>query len=549
LTGSVITMNIGLCIPSAAPAAAPTGSSPLVDQGQVAQLAQRETFSALFKDIAQSLPNETSTSDIETLVPPADSLAASTSADVSVDMSQFIRLAQGAMISTLSKTLAQSLSDEEVPAHSEPDAPADSIPSSDAGAQSALASMMGFVPAADDTGQNLPEGISAEAVRAEVAQIAQPSTGQGVEVLAVASQSMRVARTYQSEAKEQDRAAIDATLAAPTDLHDHQVLQPLADPGRSEEALTEGPKQTAVGTMNESPVRDGRGSPVDPAPGPLEQPSGDSALFSLPLPGSLDSDRWPSSVKEHQGARNFLASAYTNGGVQTQGTEETAPRISFAVPAVGASGGMEQDPFGTNTEGAGDGAFSHSGDSQFQDSLTRDNQSLFFSDQFGSARQAQVQQQGSGTSVTAPAEDHLKMAQAFLGEDHSATMTSASGKAQTVHVELPLHDSGPLSVRISMTDQTVHTQFTTDRNDLGAFLLTRQDQLQQTLVKSGLELGQFQVHIDQRGQQDAAPDRQARRNADTSEHPPGSQNQNQNQDARDQERPNYRPQRALSLFA
>jgi Flagellar hook-length control protein FliK len=542
-------MNIGLCIPSAAPAEAPTGSSPLVDQGQVAQLAQRGTFSALFKDIAQSLPDASSTSDIEALVPPADSLAASTSANLLVDMSQFIRLAQGEMTSTLSKALAQSLLEEENPEHSEPDAPADSIPSSDGGTQSTLASMMGFAPATDDTGQDVQELIVAETVRAEVAQIAQPSSGQGVEVLAVASQSMREAQTYQSEAKEQDRAAIDATLAAPTDLHDHQVLQPLADPGRSDEALTKGPKQTAVGTTNESPVRDGRGSPVDPTPGPLEQPSGDSTLFSLPLPGSLDSDRWPSSVKEQQGTRNFLASAYTNGGVQTQGTEETAPRISLAVPAVGASGGVEQDPFGTNTERAGDGAFSHSGDSQFQESLTRDNQSLFFSGQFGSARQAQATLQGAGASGATPAEDHLKMAQVFLGEDHSATMTSAFGKAQTVHVELPLHDSGPLSVRISMTDQTVHTQFTTDRNDLGALLLTRQDQLQQTLVKSGLELGQFQVHIDQRGQQDAAPDRQARRNADTSEHPPGTQNQNQNQDAQDQERHNYRPQRALSLFA
>ena len=409
--------------------------------------------------------------------------------------------------------------------------------------------MMGVVPAADDTGQNFPEGISPEAVRAEVAPIAQHSTGQGEEVLAVASQNIRVAETYQSDAKEQDRTAIDATLAAPTDLHDHQVLQPLADPGRSEEALTKGPKQTAVGTTNESPVQDGHGSPVNPAPGPLEQPLGDSTLFSLPLPGSLDSDRWPSSVMEHQGTRNFLASAYGNGGVQTQGTEETVSLYSPAVPAVGAIGGMEQDPFGTNTEGAGDGAFSRSGDSQSQESLTRDNQSLFFSGQLGSARQAQATLQGAGASVATPAEDHLKMAQAFLGEDHSATMTSASGKAQTVHVELPLHDSGPLSVRISMTDQTVRTQFTTDRNDLGALLLTRQDQLQQTLVKSGLELGQFQVHIDQRGQQDAALDRQARRNADTSEHLPGSQNQNQNQDARDQERPNYRPQRALSLFA
>ena len=126
-------------------------------------------------------------------------------------------------------------------------------------------------------------------------------------------------------------------------------------------------------------------------------------------------------------------------------------------------------------------------------------------------------------------------------------MTSTSGKVQVVHVELPPHDSGPLSVRISMTDQTVHTQFTTDRNDLGTFLLTRQDQLQQSLTKSGLELGQFQVHIDQQGRQEAFADRQSRRNGGESEQQSASQGHNQ--ETQDGERHNHRPLHALSLFA
>jgi flagellar hook-length control protein FliK len=98
-----------------------------------------------------------------------------------------------------------------------------------------------------------------------------------------------------------------------------------------------------------------------------------------------------------------------------------------------------------------------------------------------------------------------------------------------------------------MTDQMVHTQFTTDRNDLGALLMGRQDQLQQSLAKSGLELGQFQVHIDQRNQQESLQDRQPRRNGETPEQQPASQDRTQQ--AQDRERPNYRPQRALSLFA
>jgi flagellar hook-length control protein FliK len=213
---------------------------------------------------------------------------------------------------------------------------------------------------------------------------------------------------------------------------------------------------------------------------------------------------------------------------------------------IGVSGGGEQDPFGTDAQGAGDGTFFRFGESGTPESVTRGNQSQLFNGQFTSAMQAQSLAPGEGTSVVTPAADRLKMTQAFLSEDHSAIVTAAPGKVQSVHVELPAHDSGPLSVRISMTDQMVHAQFTTDRNDLGALLFTRQDQLQQNLAKSGLELGQFQVHIDQRSQQEPLPDRQSRRNGEAPEQQPASQDRNQQ--AQDRERPNHRPQRALSLF-
>ena len=502
-------MDIGFYIPSAGEPAAPTSSSVPVDHGQLAQDAQPETFSALIKDIAQRLPDRESVSDNQVSISPAGALAALTSLSVLADVSQFVRFAQGEASSDLPKGIDQSLSGEETLPPSESDAPTESIPSSEAGAQSTIALVGGLALAPDSPRQDLPEGISAESAHAEAAQ---------------------------------NRATIDAALAKPADLPDYQVLQSLADPELSRKALTNELKHTALRTMNELPIRNGGGTPVDPAPAPLEHAPGDSTLFSTPLPDSLGSDRGRSSVVERQGARNILASAYGNGSVQSLDRlstgvqplamlqalemEETVPLEPLAVSVTGVGSGKEQDP---------------------QESLTRDNQPLFFSGQSVLARQAQAQPQGTSGSVATTTGDRLTLAQAFLSEDHSAAMASASGKAQAVHVELPPHDSGPLSVRISMTDQTVHTQFTTDRNDLGALLLTRQDQLQHTLTKSGLELGQFQVHIDQRSQQDAAPDRQPRRNGDAPEHQLGSQNHNQ--DARDPEQPKHRSPSALSLFA
>jgi len=476
---------------------------------------------------------------------------------------QLTRPAQGGTFSALFKGLGQNTPGKEIPSLSDSKDPTESTPSGDTQAEATMVSVIEGAPASNPAVQDDQVASSAEADRAESGQNAQHSSLQGIEAIPFVLQDAPV-QIQEARATEQAGAVTEAALSTTTDLSSHPALQPLLDPAQSSDAPAVAPKQTASQPTDGSPIRNGRGAPVDLAPVPPEQPSGNSALPSTPPLGSLISDQWPSLVMENQGARNFLPAASVNGGVQSldrpstgiqppaivqaQGTQETTLLgQSLSVPVIGQSGGKEQDPFGADVQGEGKGTLFHSRESGAQESVMRGNQPPLFIDQFTSARQTQLPLLGAGSPTVTSAADHLKMTQTFLDGDHSATMTSAPGMAQTVHLELPSHDSGPLSVRISMTDQTVHTQFTTDRSDLGQFLLTRQDQLQQNLTKSGLELGQFQVHIDQQGQQEAFPDRQARRNGGASEQQLASQDHNQQ--AQDRERPNHRPSRVLSLFA
>jgi hypothetical protein len=505
-------MDIGLLISQVGCSAAPASSSALVESGQCIQPAQGETFSALFKGFAQSIP------------------------------------------------------DEEAPSLCESDDPTEPTPSSDAVNQATMASVMEVVLASISAVQDRQVAVSGEADSAESAQNTQRSSQQGIESTPFVLQNVGVAPIDEAGGTGQDSAPTEAALPATRDLPSYPVLQPLADSARSQsgEAAAMMRKQTASQAPDVPLIRKDRGAPVDLAPAPLEQPSGGAPLLRTPPPDSLISDPCPSPVTESQGLEKVLPAASAKGGVQSldrpsteippsvliqeQGAQETTLLgQDLLVPMIGESGEEGQDPFEADAHEAGEGTFFLSGENGDPESVTRGHQPSFFNGQFMSARQAQSSPQGEGSSVVTPTGDQLKMTQAFLGEDHSATMTVAPGKAQTVHMELPSHDSGPLSIRISMTDQTVHTQFITDRNDLGAFLMGRQDQLQQSLTKSGLELGQFQVHIDQRGQQEAFPDRQSRRNGGAPEQQAALQDHNQQ--SQDRERPNHRSPRALSLFA
>jgi hypothetical protein len=489
-------MDIGLLIPPDACSAAPTSSSALSEKGQLQQVAESGTFCALLKDVAKSL------------------------------------------------------SDEQLLPFSNADDPMKPASLSEAGDHATGAALSGIVVVSLFPVLNPPVAVGPVADKAESITL----LPQGLSVGALPEDL-----TIQTEA-----VTVDSPKSWTTDSSIDTLPPPVLNRDRSGETPA---RQEVPRATDESPIRNSRSASVVPPPPPIpiEQLSGHSTLPNKIAPDSLILDQGPSPVMEEQDAEIVLPAASANVASQSlerpstgmqplaiaqeQGTHATTlPGQSLSVSVIGEGGGGERNPFGPDAQGAGGGTFFRSGESGAPKSGLRGNQSQSFNDQFTSAVQAQSLPQGEGSSVVTPAADRLKMTQAFLGENHSATVASVSGKAQTVHVELPSHDSGsPLSVRISMTDQMVHTQFTTDRNDLGALLFIRQDQLQQSLAKSGLELGQFQVHIDQRGQQEALPDRQSRRNGEAPEQQPASQDRDQQ--AQDRERPNPRPSRALSLFA
>ena len=504
------------------------------------------------------------TMDIEIRTPSADRSGASLNSSALSEKGQLQQSVQGGTFSATLKDAAQNISREKDPGHSESDDSIEPILSSDAEKQAVIALVIGGALVPTSLALDLQVVSSPEAGHVERTQNVQSSSSPGVGPALSLPQNVSQVEIQGAGIEGQAGAVSEVVLPVSADGRSHSALQPPIVPEQSGEASSNTPKQTASRTTGDSLVWNGRVAQADLSSDPLNQPSSHSLDPSTLPQDSPISDQGTIPFMEHQGARNVLAAAYMNGGGQLlerpgtviqpsavvpeqEAEETTLLGQPLTVPVVGDSEGRGQDMFGADAQGTEGGAFFHAMDSGALESAMHDNQSSFFNSQLMSARQAQSSIDGERSSGVTPSADQLKTAQAFLGEDHSANITSASGKAQVVHVELPSHDSGPLSVRISMTDQMVHTQFTTDRNDLGALLFTRQDQLQHNLAKSGLELGQFQVNIDQQGRQEALPDRQSRRNGGGFEQQPAPQDHNQQ--AQDRDRPAHRPSRALSLFA
>ena len=355
--------------------------------------------------------------------------------------------------------------------------------------------------------------------------------------------------------------AVNPAPSMTTDSFNVPLPQPTLDQDRSSNVPA---AQGESPTTTQLPIRHDRGAPANRAPVFLEQPPDASTLPGMRPPSCPISDHAASPPVEHQESADLLPAAYRNGAVQSlerpstdnrsssmlqeqRAQETTLPGPSLSVRVGEQSAGAGQDPFGASAQGKEDGALFQSNTSGASEPVMRGTQPPLFIDQFMLVRQSPPPPQGTGSPVGASATDQLKLAQGFLDGNHPVTATSTPGMAQTVRLELPSHGSGPLNVRISMADQTVHTQFTTDRSDLGSLLLMRQDQLQQSLTKAGLELGQFQVHINQEGRQETFSDRQFRRHDGALGQQSASQDQNSQR--QDRERPSYRPTRALSLFA
>jgi len=91
-------------------------------------------------------------------------------------------------------------------------------------------------------------------------------------------------------------------------------------------------------------------------------------------------------------------------------------------------------------------------------------------------------------SLTIPT--HLSLPTAEL------TPHSIGSMIRSVVVDVVQPELGHVNVRISMMNDSVHAHFSTDRVEVGQFLMNGQDRLQTTLQASGLDIGQFRVDID-----------------------------------------------------
>jgi hypothetical protein len=97
-----------------------------------------------------------------------------------------------------------------------------------------------------------------------------------------------------------------------------------------------------------------------------------------------------------------------------------------------------------------------------------------------------------GTPVPASFVTHVQS-----GAHAEETAQSAGNPAmRSVVVNVNQPDLGHVHIRIAMTNDLVHTHFSSDRLEVGQFFINSQDRLQAALQASGLDMGQFRVDID-----------------------------------------------------
>ena len=73
---------------------------------------------------------------------------------------------------------------------------------------------------------------------------------------------------------------------------------------------------------------------------------------------------------------------------------------------------------------------------------------------------------------------------------------NSASQTKSMVLELSQADLGRVNIRVAVNQDTVHTHFSSERNELGQYLVNGQDRLQSALNASGLDLGRFQVDID-----------------------------------------------------
>ena len=71
-----------------------------------------------------------------------------------------------------------------------------------------------------------------------------------------------------------------------------------------------------------------------------------------------------------------------------------------------------------------------------------------------------------------------------------------SATARSVVFEVAQTELGRINVRVALANEVVHTYLSSDRAEVGQFLINGQERLQTALQANGLEMGQFRVDID-----------------------------------------------------
>ncbi|MBK9305781.1 MAG: flagellar hook-length control protein FliK [Nitrospira sp.] len=79
-------------------------------------------------------------------------------------------------------------------------------------------------------------------------------------------------------------------------------------------------------------------------------------------------------------------------------------------------------------------------------------------------------------------------------EDTAQSTGLPTMRSVVVNVTQP--DLGHVNIRVAMTNDVVHTHFSSDRLEVGQFIVNGQDRLQAALQSSGMDMGQFRVDID-----------------------------------------------------
>jgi hypothetical protein len=94
------------------------------------------------------------------------------------------------------------------------------------------------------------------------------------------------------------------------------------------------------------------------------------------------------------------------------------------------------------------------------------------------------------SSITSTADRALSVAAVHDAEPSVPPM----GRAIVFQVAEP--DLGRINVRVALTNEVVHAYLSSDRPDVGYFLMNGHDRLQSALQANGLDMGQFRVDID-----------------------------------------------------